>query len=308
VRIGAFLLRLWRTPYLLVVGTGRDIILLRDIFICMEDLNKYQIVLLCLLLSFVTSIGTGVITFSLLNEAPSTVTQTINRIVEKTIERVVPVETQANVTQSVIKETVVVQEEDLIVGAIEKNKNSIVRIKGTLSPETESVFYGLGFIGNKEGLIVAPADIIKEGVVYVAQFANGVDLTLSTPEISLDKQFAFFSPLDKKNIKSFIPFTLFDSSSLKLGQSSIIVGGELSNTVVFGRLSRVELTSQATSTEEVSPLYVLETDVVSRELVLGEMLLNLSGDLIGVNVSPSESGKFISSSNIKKDIEFFLKK
>jgi uncharacterized membrane-anchored protein YitT (DUF2179 family) len=56
----------------------------------MEDLNKNQIVLLTLLVSFVTSIATGIMTTSLLQVAPVEVTRNINRIVEKTIETVTP--------------------------------------------------------------------------------------------------------------------------------------------------------------------------------------------------------------------------
>ena len=81
----------------------------------MEDLNKNQIVLLTLLVSFVTSIATGIITVTLLQEAPIEVTRNINRIVEKTIETVTPgtvTTTQKEVT------TVVVKEEDLIIDSI----------------------------------------------------------------------------------------------------------------------------------------------------------------------------------------------
>ena len=43
-----------------------------------DDLNKNQIILLTLLISFVTSIATGIITTSLLQEAPVEVTRNIN--------------------------------------------------------------------------------------------------------------------------------------------------------------------------------------------------------------------------------------
>ena len=58
----------------------------------MEDLSKTQIILLGLLVSFVSSVAISIMTYSLLSEAPATITQTINRVVERTIETVVPTE------------------------------------------------------------------------------------------------------------------------------------------------------------------------------------------------------------------------
>ncbi|MSU45505.1 MAG: hypothetical protein EXS47_02680, partial [Candidatus Zambryskibacteria bacterium] len=108
----------------------------------MEDLNKHQIILLTLLISFVTSIATGIMTVSLLQEAPLEVTRNINRIVEKTIETVIP----ATITLPGQKEvtTIVVKEEDLVIDSINKNVNSIVRIIEKEVDIMEQSFYGIG--------------------------------------------------------------------------------------------------------------------------------------------------------------------
>jgi hypothetical protein len=53
-----------------------------------DDLSKSQLLLLTLLVNFVMSIATGIVTVSLLDQAPQTVTQTVNRIIEHTVETV----------------------------------------------------------------------------------------------------------------------------------------------------------------------------------------------------------------------------
>ncbi len=53
-----------------------------------KDLNKSQLILLTLLISFVVSIATGIVTVSLMQKVPLTATQTINKVIRQTIEKV----------------------------------------------------------------------------------------------------------------------------------------------------------------------------------------------------------------------------
>ena len=98
-----------------------------------EHLTKHQIVLLTLLVSFVTSIATGIVTVSLMDQAPPSVTRTINQIVERTVEKVVPAAvtsaSQGAAAAMVTKETtVVVKNDDLVAQSIAKVQKGIVRI------------------------------------------------------------------------------------------------------------------------------------------------------------------------------------
>ena len=115
----------------------------------MEDLTKTQIVLLTLLVSFVTSIATGIITTSLLAEAPQGVTQTINRVVERTIEKVTPVPGGSST-----KEVTVIKEDDAVSSAIEKVSPAVVRIS-VRGADGNLNFYALGVIINSSGLVLS---------------------------------------------------------------------------------------------------------------------------------------------------------
>ena len=85
----------------------------------MEELNKNQLILLALFVSFVTSIATGIVTVSLMEQAPQSVTQTINKVVTQTIERVT--KEPATVIRA--------NDDDLIALAVEKNQGGEVKIK-----------------------------------------------------------------------------------------------------------------------------------------------------------------------------------
>src|SRR5882757_4343456 len=116
-----------------------------------ENLNKSQIILLTLLVSFVTSIATGIVTVSLMDQAPPAIAQTVNRVVERTVEKVMPAVQTAAIGQT---KTVVIKESDLIAQSIVQVRPSVVSIYSSDATGTR-VFLGLGLVLTKSGNIVA---------------------------------------------------------------------------------------------------------------------------------------------------------
>src|SRR5258706_15542995 len=114
----------------------------------MKDLNKSQLILLAVLLSFVTSIATGITTVTLMQQAPPSFTAPVNRVIQQTVEKIQQVEGKT------VTQTVVVKEEDLVVDAIAKNSAAVFAITKEASDanfQTAEVSAGRGFAVSKDG-------------------------------------------------------------------------------------------------------------------------------------------------------------
>lgn len=124
-----------------------------------ERLTKSQIVLLTLLVSFVTSIATGIVTVALMEQAPPAVTQTVNRIVERTIEKVAEGQV-AGAAATTVTETVIIRESDLISSAVKAAEPSIVRLsmmgKDAGGNPVEN-FVGIAIVVSDKGELIADA-------------------------------------------------------------------------------------------------------------------------------------------------------
>lgn len=275
----------------------------------MEDLNKHQIILLTLLISFVTSIATGIMTVSLLQEAPLEVTRNINRIVEKTIETVTP----TNILTPQQKEvtTVVVKEEDLIIDSINKNIKSIVRINERDAILETTSFYGVGLVYSKDGLIIADRKTITTGNTYIAVMSNGTEFILMP--VGVDKQTSslLFKAItiskntEGKEVKSqyvFSPVT-FGEGELRLGQTLIGLGGEVENAVAVGRIVSLEVKDSGIGSTTVKYISGINTDIATRDVVSGSPLFNLAGNVVGFKTTPDSSKIFTPSSVLIKEFE-----
>jgi len=275
----------------------------------MEELTKQQIVLVTLLVSFVTSIATGIVTVALMDQAPPGVTQTINRVVERTIEKIVPAPNTNQSAAVVTKETVVVKEDDLVVEAVEQNTKSLVAIFSFPSGGDGKTgkFLANGLIVSKEGLIATDSSILTPIIdennslilqTFKAVLSDGTSIAIiPTSSAASSDSISIFKPDTDITVKLpiFTPASIADATSLKLGQTIIALGGEKISvaTGIVSNLSGSATTDtlgSATSTtstpSEVKPK-IIKTDILSSGKTLGNIIVNLSGDVVGIRTASS---------------------
>ncbi|MCG2694896.1 S1C family serine protease [Candidatus Parcubacteria bacterium] len=289
-----------------------------------EQLTKMQIILLTLLVSFVTSIATGIVTITLMDQAPPAITQTIHKVVEKTVENVIP----NNQTAIVKNEVVIVKEQNLIADAIEKNSKNIAKIyKKTEKGED---FVGFGIVVDKSGIIATDPSIIVDGEIYSASIG---DKKVSLKVFPFDKnsRILYLKAVDSEEgiFKSIFKAPVFiGSESLRLGQSVIAIRGGKSIEVTTGIVSgfaeedikaepvvettgKIENTTSAVKIEEKvkeeikTIVWGVKTNIPADDIIPGAPLLNLNGDIIGISALPkSNTFTFINIS--KEDIKKLL--
>src|SRR5258706_7203450 len=125
-----------------------------------KDLNKTQLVLVAVLLSFVTSIATGITTVTLMQQAPPSFTAPVTRIVRETVEKIVPAETQ--------KAQALSDEQKKLLEELKAIKPLTVTL--FLKGETEDKVLGTGlFLGDNKVVIASVIEAPKEGEVYVVR-------------------------------------------------------------------------------------------------------------------------------------------
>ncbi|MCW9054673.1 MAG: serine protease [Candidatus Pacebacteria bacterium] len=266
-----------------------------------ERLTKAQIVLLTLLVSFVTSIATGIVTVTLLDQAPPVVTQTINRVVEHTVERVVPGEQTATVITK--EKTVVVNEDDLITQSIEENTDKIVKVYR--ETELGSVYLGAGAIVSKDGVVAAAIDrsMLGGGTFFTVVFGNGKTAKGELVPPAQEKPTALIR-LTFTEENGVIPGSIKygDINSLKLGQRVLTLYGKGRLSVETGIIAGLdEEETEIAKTEEeegaqdaeptiVSVLTAIETSMSGAHIERGGVLLNLYGEVVGISTARSRLG------------------
>lgn len=194
-----------------------------------EDLNKTQLLLLTLLVNFVTSIATGVLTVSLLDDNSPTVTQTVNRIVERTVDTVTA---PAPVIPAIGKPTPLPPtDEERRTAAISADAGRRVAIYKTA---TAKVPLATGTYLPKTRAVVSTATGLPSEVVVV--FADGTSAPASRSKVGSGITIHGFSD-DAKLPEASVP-KLIPKAEVRLGQT--VLGIMADGSVTRGIVTKVE--------------------------------------------------------------------
>ena len=237
----------------------------------LEHLTKHQILLLTLLVSFVTSIATGIVTVALMDQAPAGVTRVINQIVERTVDTVTPSDQGAAAAT-----TVVIKDDDLAAQSIAQVQQSIVRIVERGSDQLLT----RGILVDAKGLAIADrAALAATGdTVFDALLASGERV----PAVMRSDSSGTFALLDVVvGTSTFSPAVLGSASDLKLGQSVIRIGGTGADTVGVGVIARLS----SSGTEGAGSTLEASVDAATS----GSILMTLFGEIIGMTTAVSQT-------------------
>ncbi len=253
----------------------------------MEELSKQQLILLALLISFVTSLATGIFTVSLMSQAPQGVVQSIGQVVEKTIERAVFQNTKADAIES--------RRSNSIGAAYSIVLQSTVTIRDHFTGNIKS----LGLIVTNRGVILSDKSSLVVGEVYDASLSDGRIVPVSIIQSQVNGDIVFLAPTgDIRSIRSNIVAASFASTTV-LGQDvySMSFVGSSTPSINSGIVSSVS-TNQGPDT-------LISTNILTSKTLSGSPVFDSSGSIVGIHMASlgkEDGAVFYSVNNIKSVI------
>ena len=248
-------------------------------------------------------------------------------------------------TQTIIEKEYIPQttQEEMIINVVKSNDPAVVSIVATKEVPVYEEYYdrfgdflipqyrqngtekqeiggGTGFIVSEDGMILTNKHVVLDEEAEYTVFMNdgksypakvlARDPFQDLAIVKIDKEQA----VDEKGeliSESFPQVKLGDSDSLQMGQTVVAIGnalGEFRNTVSVGVVSGLGRTITASGGGLVETIEdVIQTDAAINKGNSGGPLLNLKGEVIGINTAMVEDAQSISFSipinKAKRDIK-----
>ena len=301
----------------------------------MENLTRKQVIVLVLLVSFVTSLITGLVSVSIVLRNPdSGVPRIIERIVEKSdTGESTPILGKSPASQEDLVIELVKNASPAVVSVIATKDVPVVeqyfinpyegdeffdqflpegflipqyRKKGT---ERKQVSAGSGFFVSGDGMVVTNRHVIDEAGAEFTVITNGGK---KYPAKILARDPIQDIAVLKVEGSGFTFIPLGDSDKNRVGQTVVAIGnalGEFQNTVSVGVISGLHRTIVASGSssgpERIGQ--VIQTDAAINPGNSGGPLLDLSGRAIGINVAMAQGAENIGFSipinSVRKAVE-----
>jgi hypothetical protein len=247
-----------------------------------EKLTKSQIVLLTLLVSFVTSIATGIVTVSLMQQAPPTIAETVNRVIEHTIEAASSTPSKSQTAAVVQQKTVVVNESDLVAQAVKAASPSIVRIFSDNTDQPQ--FLGLGVVVDASGTVAADIGALGDRADATIQTVSGADVRSFVTSRDTSSGLLYLTPATTTDTAvQWVPAALAQSDP-SLGQVVIAISGQNNVQIAQGLVAEIVPADAETKTPET-----IGTDISASLILPGSVIVDTSGNVVGVSTGISRA-------------------
>lgn len=194
---------------------------------------------------------------------------------------------------------------------------SFEQLFGDSSSQT-SESAGTGIIISSDGMIITNRHVIPDGDIDISVTTNdgktydNVELIAKDPRTNFDIAF-----IKINGVSDLKPATIGDSSKMKVGDAVIAIGyalGEFSNTVTSGIISGVgrPITASDGGSNAESLTNLFQTDAAINPGNSGGPLVNMSGEVIGINTAVAGNAENIGFSipvnDVKTQIASILEK
>jgi len=164
--------------------------------------------------------------------------------------------------------------------------------------EEQEVGEGTGFIISEDGVVLTNKHVVlDEDAYYTILTLDGLEYSASVLAKDPIQDIAFLQIEQEGEVRTFPKVKLGNSDNIKVGQTVIAIGnalGEYQNTVSVGIVSGLGRTIEASG----SGFYEILKDVIQSDTAInkgnsGGPLLNLKGEVIGINTAIDIGGQNI---------------